>query len=402
MNRKHQLTYCKVCLNKEKDLNKGVICKLTGEVATFQETCPYFSLDEKLSKQLQKTSKIFVNEKKIHIKSQLKWLFILLNTIISVIAFLSFNIGSEFATALSDLGRKVLVILAFIGTTGLFYLITSIVEKNNNIFEKKLIFYSIVFAILIGMNAYFQYSIFDESEPTTNQYIRKSKRRINEDKRKAISLLKKATIYKPQKAIVIKDSLHIVNGVKEILLSLEYAKQDNKIDSVNLVHLGEVFAFVNPKMSYVDLVKINSIECSFIMYSPDCKFLIALLTFQHKEPNHYGDSFDGILLFVEKKDDKLYCYPYTNSLNQYSIYSRDGVVFNTIASYFDHIGVYDLKDNIYTNHCSLLSNEFWKSDFFFSTIKIGDRKYPRYQTILKYDNSLKKTVYKRRHLLIIE
>lgn len=45
MTREEQLTYCKKCDNKEFDLKKGIICKLTGEIADFQDDCPDFTGD---------------------------------------------------------------------------------------------------------------------------------------------------------------------------------------------------------------------------------------------------------------------------------------------------------------------------------------------------------------------
>ena len=46
MNREHRLSFCKVCANREMDMNRGLICNLTNELADFNETCDKFVGDE--------------------------------------------------------------------------------------------------------------------------------------------------------------------------------------------------------------------------------------------------------------------------------------------------------------------------------------------------------------------
>lgn len=48
MTREEQLAYCKICKNKGFDAQKGIICKLTNEQATFVDKCPDFDLPESL------------------------------------------------------------------------------------------------------------------------------------------------------------------------------------------------------------------------------------------------------------------------------------------------------------------------------------------------------------------
>lgn len=42
MNRKEQLLYCKRCTNKKNDFQRGIICGLTNEPATFTDSCESF------------------------------------------------------------------------------------------------------------------------------------------------------------------------------------------------------------------------------------------------------------------------------------------------------------------------------------------------------------------------
>ena len=45
MTREEQLKQCKICLNRGFDITKGTVCKLTNDVATFEEACNKFILD---------------------------------------------------------------------------------------------------------------------------------------------------------------------------------------------------------------------------------------------------------------------------------------------------------------------------------------------------------------------
>ncbi|MFD2036291.1 hypothetical protein ACFSKL_15920 [Belliella marina] len=46
MNRKLQLKYCSVCLNRKFDPNQGIICKITDKAADFLDTCADYQVDE--------------------------------------------------------------------------------------------------------------------------------------------------------------------------------------------------------------------------------------------------------------------------------------------------------------------------------------------------------------------
>jgi hypothetical protein len=62
MTRQEQLRQCKKCLNRKYDLNKGVICSLTGDVATFQDKCPDFNLDKYVKEHIYAESPTAVNK----------------------------------------------------------------------------------------------------------------------------------------------------------------------------------------------------------------------------------------------------------------------------------------------------------------------------------------------------
>lgn len=43
--RKYHLSYCKICKNRSFNLNNGITCRLTNEVADFDESCHFFIKD---------------------------------------------------------------------------------------------------------------------------------------------------------------------------------------------------------------------------------------------------------------------------------------------------------------------------------------------------------------------
>ena len=47
MTREKHLEFCSICLNRKLNPQVGLICKLTNEIADFEETCKCFELDEK-------------------------------------------------------------------------------------------------------------------------------------------------------------------------------------------------------------------------------------------------------------------------------------------------------------------------------------------------------------------
>lgn len=53
MTREQHLAYCKVCLNRKLDLQKGLVCNLTNKIASFIETCENFKEDPVQKKELE-------------------------------------------------------------------------------------------------------------------------------------------------------------------------------------------------------------------------------------------------------------------------------------------------------------------------------------------------------------
>lgn len=65
MIRDEMLKFCKVCRNREVDLKRGMICKLTGEYADFSENCPNYDYDEQEDRRLSAAQENIVKTEKI-------------------------------------------------------------------------------------------------------------------------------------------------------------------------------------------------------------------------------------------------------------------------------------------------------------------------------------------------
>lgn len=56
MTREEQLKHCKICKNQKFDMNKGIICSLTDQLADFEGTCDSFNEDTELKSKLDSNS----------------------------------------------------------------------------------------------------------------------------------------------------------------------------------------------------------------------------------------------------------------------------------------------------------------------------------------------------------
>jgi uncharacterized RDD family membrane protein YckC len=56
MKREEQLQFCKFCMNQKISLKEGIICRITNQVADFQEVCPQYIEDSELKKRFERTN----------------------------------------------------------------------------------------------------------------------------------------------------------------------------------------------------------------------------------------------------------------------------------------------------------------------------------------------------------
>jgi len=104
MTREEHLAYCKICLNRKMDMEKGLICNLTSEVADFEETCENFKEDPIKKKELDSIPSIEVleNSAKLHNGSQwFLWIFGL-SVINTLILFFGGNVSFIFGLGITQ------------------------------------------------------------------------------------------------------------------------------------------------------------------------------------------------------------------------------------------------------------------------------------------------------------
>ena len=57
MTREERLKFCSICQKRQMDMQRGLVCSLTNEYATFDEKCTDFEADETaIAKELTKSS----------------------------------------------------------------------------------------------------------------------------------------------------------------------------------------------------------------------------------------------------------------------------------------------------------------------------------------------------------
>lgn len=70
MTRSEQLLFCKRCRNRSMDMDRGLICSLTGTLADFTESCENFNLDEKAQAEMAESPEYRASELSASISSE--------------------------------------------------------------------------------------------------------------------------------------------------------------------------------------------------------------------------------------------------------------------------------------------------------------------------------------------
>ena len=63
MNREYHLSFCKICTNRKSNLEKGLVCSLTNNIADFKDNCSTFDQDKAEFKKYKKRFEDEVNDK---------------------------------------------------------------------------------------------------------------------------------------------------------------------------------------------------------------------------------------------------------------------------------------------------------------------------------------------------
>ena len=61
MTREEYVKVCRICENRRQDYEHGMVCRLTGRKADFEDKCPSFVLDNEAVMQTQNTESYSVN-----------------------------------------------------------------------------------------------------------------------------------------------------------------------------------------------------------------------------------------------------------------------------------------------------------------------------------------------------
>lgn len=70
MTRAHHLRFCKKCINRQQNLQEGLVCNLTGEKANFEKECDSFGLDNTVVVQENVASDLDHESTLVHLTEQ--------------------------------------------------------------------------------------------------------------------------------------------------------------------------------------------------------------------------------------------------------------------------------------------------------------------------------------------
>ena len=88
MTRKEQLVFCTKCLNRKMNSKQGLVCKLTGEKATFQNECSDFKHDETV-KETPLVDKKGIKQQYVIVKQYLKSKPPKISLVLTIVFFIS-------------------------------------------------------------------------------------------------------------------------------------------------------------------------------------------------------------------------------------------------------------------------------------------------------------------------
>jgi len=327
----------------------------------------------------------------------------IVNLIIAIYYIQSIGYTAEFAGALIKLGNKITVVFIGIVFTSFFCLAVHLIHKYWN---KYTVFISLILVGAMGVGYYNTcMSIINPKPLTEEQLIKNAIKRATEDKKEATKLLKEADLFMPDKKIIARDKLILEQSLKNLLLSFseqsEFYPEIN--DSDRLSHINELLSshYRNADTTGFRMIT-DSLQCDLILYSPNYQHFISVLSYYEHRSNR-TEHYNGMVLFCERKEDAIDVYSYTNPLDQYGGYSREGFLHRAILHMASSMGYhnglsskYTLNTNEFLEYPHPLKKDFWQDKYFFSVISIQDENYFRYQTELRYNHPDNKHKYATR------
>lgn len=103
MDRVEQLKYCTICKKRQFDIEKGVLCSLTGDYADFEGACPTYEFDQDEFTKIEQRKSLQANNQNRTVsgahapkKSNVQMVLgIIIIVIAVVLLFLNLSIGAD-------------------------------------------------------------------------------------------------------------------------------------------------------------------------------------------------------------------------------------------------------------------------------------------------------------------
>ncbi|MFK7810940.1 MAG: DUF4328 domain-containing protein [Maribacter sp.] len=102
MTREEQLFFCKKCTHRDFHLTEGILCKLTGAKANFEETCPSYKLDKEKINSIQPSEAVRPNLQRAIWAQNLIWVVLFIQLLSITSSYLQYNL-------LQDLNAEIFV-----------------------------------------------------------------------------------------------------------------------------------------------------------------------------------------------------------------------------------------------------------------------------------------------------
>ena len=86
------MVFCKQCINREFNMTEGVLCKLTGKKADFENTCPDYEVDKTRSFKIMPSVEPKPNKGRAALAIQLLWAVLVLDVFSMVSDYMQFSV----------------------------------------------------------------------------------------------------------------------------------------------------------------------------------------------------------------------------------------------------------------------------------------------------------------------
>lgn len=287
------------------------------------------------------------------------------NILVGISLFKFLSKSSEFASKLIMYFSTIKILIISIIISSIYLLI---ITKLNQFKIKYKILISISLLILFPIINYkINYSIILPKQISNEELISERKKIIEENKKMALSNLEKAEIYRPTNCIVQKDRSILINGIKK-QLALNNFKGDN---------LKKIYNFFSADSTGFKSIY-SSLECPFIIYSPNYKFFIAIISFKRPYKVFGLDSYNGTKLMCAKYKDSILVYSICNS-NNWNYYTKEGYLYSNLSSknFMGYCPEFRKVKN--ETIPDVFDRKFWTSNYFFRKIRVNNQLLYRFQ-----------------------